>query len=76
MWVLDDFNPCGLWPLAMETWKHETYKSYDNKVRAVKLLLPNGATKIRPVIKLSKVFLENQSKDFMQSQKLISRPPF
>ena len=53
VWILDDFTPRGLWPLAKVK---EIYTSSDGLVRSVKLRTIHGE-KARPVIKLSKVLI-------------------
>ncbi|XP_075250799.1 uncharacterized protein LOC142343002 [Convolutriloba macropyga] len=53
VWLLEDFTPRGLWPLAKVI---EIYPGSDGVVRSVKLRTPHGE-KVRPVIKLSKVLI-------------------
>ena len=53
VWLLEDFTPRGLWPLAKVI---EIYPGSDGVVRFVRLRTPHGE-KVRPVIKLSKVLI-------------------
>ena len=53
LWLLEDFTPRGLWPLAKFI---EIYPGSDGVVRSMKLRTRHGE-KVRPVIKLSKVFI-------------------
>ena len=53
VWLLEDFTPRGLWPLANFI---EFYPGSNSVVRSVKLRTPHGE-KVRPVIKLSKVLI-------------------
>ena len=53
VWLLEDFTPRGLWPLAKVI---EIYPGSDGVVRSVKLRTPHGE-KVRPVIKLSKILI-------------------
>ena len=53
VWLLEDFTPLGLWLLAKVI---EIYPGLDGVVRSVKLRTPHGE-KVRPVIKLSKVLI-------------------
>ena len=54
LWVLEDFTPRGLWPLAKII---EVYPSWDQIVRSVKLKTAFGE-KFRSVVKLSKVLAD------------------
>ena len=56
VWMLEDFTPRGLWPLAKVV---ETFPGQDGIVRSVKLKTPTGF-KVRPVVKLSRVFPVSQ----------------
>ena len=51
VWLLEDFTPRSLWPLAKVI---EIHPGSDGVVRSVKLNTPHGE-KVRPFIKLSKV---------------------
>ena len=51
VWILEDFTPRGLWPLAKVI---EVYPGSDKVVRSVKIKTAYGE-KIRPVLKLSKI---------------------
>ena len=52
VWILEDFNPRGLWPVARVT---QIFPGEDGIIRSVKLKTPSGE-RIRPVVKLSKLF--------------------
>ena len=52
VWVLEDYTPRGLWPLAKIL---EVHPASDGTARWVTLQTPHGK-KVRPVIELSKVF--------------------
>ena len=54
VWILEDFTPRGLWPLARVI---QVFPGTDGIVRSVKLKTSFGE-RIRPVVKLSKVFAE------------------
>ena len=54
VWILEDFTPRGLWPLARVI---QVFPGTDGTVRSVKLKTSFGE-RIRPVVKLSKVFAE------------------
>ena len=56
VWMLEYFTPRGLWPLAKVV---ETFPGQDGIVRSVKLKTPTGF-KVRPVVKLSRVFPVSQ----------------
>ena len=56
VWMLEDFTPRGLWPLAKVV---ETFPGQDGIVSSVKLKTPTGF-KVRPVVKLSRVFPVSQ----------------
>ena len=53
VWLLEDFTPRGLWPLAKVI---EIYPGSNGVVHSVKLKTSHGE-KLRPVIKLSKVLM-------------------
>ena len=54
VWIIEDFIPRGLWPLARVI---QVFPDTDGIVRSVKLKKSFGE-RIRPVVKLSKVFAE------------------
>ena len=54
VWVLEDFTPRGLWPLAKVI---EVHPGSDQIVRSVKVKIAFGE-KVRTVIKLSKVLAD------------------
>ena len=54
IWVLEDFTPRGLWPLANVI---EVYPESDQIVRSVKLKTAFGE-KVRPVVKSSRVLAD------------------
>lgn len=58
VWILEDFTPRGLWPIAKVI---KVFPGKDGIVRSCEIKTCTG-TKIRPVIKLSRIFAD-ESKD-------------